>query len=138
MKEDVRGVGRLETLKVFGPVGYPIIQSYGWRGADENFARGTGTLRSLHGGRMPAFARCCFCIAANLLVFTSPIRFLPMRYDRAHLNLSPFVFAYLAFRKATKAVFLPFHEINEAFVRISSVCEDWDRLKVHGTPQDLL
>ena len=25
------------------------------------------------GGFIPAFARCCFCIAANLLVFTSPI-----------------------------------------------------------------
>ena len=27
------------------------------------------------GGLIPAFARCCFCIAANLLVFTSPIRY---------------------------------------------------------------
>lgn len=27
------------------------------------------------GGFIPAFARCCFCIAANLLVFTSPMRF---------------------------------------------------------------
>ena len=68
-----RGFGRLETLKVFGPVGQPIIQSYGRRGADENLARGTGTLRSLHGGRMPTFARCCFRIAASLLVLTSPI-----------------------------------------------------------------
>jgi hypothetical protein len=25
------------------------------------------------GGFIPAFARCCFCIAASLLVFTSPI-----------------------------------------------------------------
>ena len=73
MKEDVRGFGRLETLKVFGPVGQTIIQSYGRRGSDENFARGTGTFRSLHGGRMPAFARCCFCIAASRLVFTSPM-----------------------------------------------------------------
>ena len=73
MKEDVRGFRRLETFKVFGPVGHRIIQSYGRRGADENLARGTGTFRSLHGGRMPAFARCCFCIAASLLVFTSPI-----------------------------------------------------------------
>ena len=27
------------------------------------------------GGFIPAFARCCFCIAANLLVFTSPTVF---------------------------------------------------------------
>ena len=25
------------------------------------------------GGFIPAFARCCFCIAASLLVFTSPM-----------------------------------------------------------------
>ena len=54
-KKGCRGFGRLETFKVFGPVGHRIIQSYGRRGADENLARGTGTLRSLHGGRMPAF-----------------------------------------------------------------------------------
>ena len=29
------------------------------------------------GGFIPAFARCCFCIAANLLVFTSPTVFPP-------------------------------------------------------------
>ena len=77
MKEDDRGSRRLETLKAFGPINtsFPITQSYGLRGPDGNFARGTGTFRSLHGGRMPAFARCCFRIAASLLVLTSPIRF---------------------------------------------------------------
>ena len=86
-KKDCRGFGRLETLKVFGPVGHHIIQSYGLRGPDGNFARGTGTLRSLHGGRMPAFARCCFCIAASLLVFTSPIRF-PFRRIVYHIQVA--------------------------------------------------
>ena len=77
----------METFKVFGPVGHRIIQSYGRRGADENLARGTGTLLSLHGGRMPAFARCCFCIAASLLVFTSPIRF-PFRRIVYHIRIA--------------------------------------------------
>ena len=55
-KDGFGGGRRLETFKVFGPVGgHPITQAYGRRGADENFVRGTGTFRSLHGGRMPAF-----------------------------------------------------------------------------------
>ena len=38
-------------------------------------------------GRMPAFARCCFCIAASLLVFTSPIRF-PFRRIVYHIRIA--------------------------------------------------
>jgi len=41
------------------------------------------------GGFIPAFARCCFCIAASLLVFTSPIR-LPFICCSSELHLSPF------------------------------------------------
>ena len=40
----------------------------GWR------ERGGGVTFGGRGFR-PAFARCCFCIAANLLVFTSPMRY---------------------------------------------------------------
>ena len=35
---------------------------------------GIGRQRLFFGGFIPAFARCCFCIAASLLVFTSPMR----------------------------------------------------------------
>ena len=82
------GGRRLETLRVFGAAGgHHITQAYGRHGAGENFARGTGILRSLHGGRMPAFARCCFCIAASRLVFTSPIRF-PFRRIVYHIQFA--------------------------------------------------
>ncbi len=37
----------------------------------------TRSLLGLGGFFTPAFARCCFCIAASLLVFTSPIRHPP-------------------------------------------------------------
>ena len=86
-KKGGRWFGRLETFKVFGPVGHHIIQSYGRRGADENFVRGTGTFRSLHGGRIPALERCCLYIAASLLVFTSPIRF-PFRRIVYHIRFA--------------------------------------------------
>ncbi len=50
-------------------------RGYGLDCPPVNFPRGTGAFQSLRaGGRMPALARCCFCIAASLLVFTSPIR----------------------------------------------------------------
>ena len=67
-------MNRLRYFALLAGTAFPITQSYGRRGLDENFARGTGSFRSLHGGRMPAFARCCFCIAASLLVFTSPMK----------------------------------------------------------------
>ena len=41
------------------------------------------------GGRIPAFARCCFCIAANLLVFTSPMRF-SLKSKKCINKLCPF------------------------------------------------
>ena len=57
---------------------------YGLYRPAENFSRGTGTFQSLRGGGfIPPVARCCFpvhrslgeggCIAASLLVFTSPM-----------------------------------------------------------------
>ncbi len=81
-----KGRGGWKSLRYLAlPAGgkFTTVRHYGWRGPDENFARGTGTFRSLCGGFIPAFARCCFCIAASLLVFTSPIRF-PFRRPLYH------------------------------------------------------
>jgi len=51
----ILGCGRLETIKVLGRGGgRHFVRHYGRRGPDGNFARGTGTFRSLHGGRIPA------------------------------------------------------------------------------------